>query len=466
MKASKFSVDKNSVFYEVFDSRSSIIKNSGSISGTPTFRNGSGTFSSGDSVSYGQKIKSVKTISFYVTLDTGTEDILDFDGGTHTITVSGGTISANGFSTPIICVDGDETSTITTSRSLVTVSTDTAFDVTALQIGGTFDGIIEKLEMFSDYFEEKDSNNLYSNKLYLNDERKVGDDFAIVQSLFGHKGLGVRTVYDCSGNGNDASLVQSNCLTFSGTGNVNYGDSDNFSMTDGAGNDLPFSVAFWINPSNPTLQQQNLVSKIDRGSNSTKEWSISFTSTTGCILFNCIDSTTGKINKTTLDVALTADTDYHIICVYDGSESQNGMTIYVNNVAVAQTKVNTGTYNGMNNTSCNFGVASDYTSGIKSNYYLGSIWDVRVWKNHVLTEGERTSVYGGEISVAADTLILHSPLAEGSGSVAYNVKNDALHGTITNGTWGNKQDYFHYNILNGFDFYDSGNDRYLCVWVC
>ena len=57
-----------------------------------------------------------------------------------------------------------------------------------------------------------------------------------------------------------------------------------------------------------------------------------------------------------------------------------------------------------------------------------------------------------------DALIIHYPLAEGAGLVAYDASGNDNHGTITAtevAFWANNQDLYHYNLLNGFDRFDD-----------
>ena len=93
----------------------------------------------------------IKTAEFWLYLNSDTEDIMDFDGGTHTIEVSGGTLSATGFDTPTIYVDGVATTSIGTGAwHYVAVTTDTGFTASALKIGKEttyLDGFIDEVRI-------------------------------------------------------------------------------------------------------------------------------------------------------------------------------------------------------------------------------------------------------------------------------------------------------------------------------
>lgn len=120
-------------FAETFESTALVQANQGTISSAPVFALG-GTFDGiDDEVTY-PTARSVKSVSFWIELGTTTEDVLNLSSA-HSVTVSGGTISATGFTSPTIYVNGSATSTITTARSFVTITTDTAFDADDISVG-------------------------------------------------------------------------------------------------------------------------------------------------------------------------------------------------------------------------------------------------------------------------------------------------------------------------------------------
>jgi hypothetical protein len=87
-------------------------------------------------VSVGTTVPSVQSVSFWVKPKTTTETLVDFDGGTHYISASAGTLSATGFSTPTIYVNGISGGALVANMwQHVEVTTATAFDATALIIG-------------------------------------------------------------------------------------------------------------------------------------------------------------------------------------------------------------------------------------------------------------------------------------------------------------------------------------------
>ena len=88
-----------------------------------------------DLVNVGDTNGEAKTLSFWMKPNSSSEDVIDLDGGTHSVTISNGTISANGFSSPDIFVDGvGATSIEANSWHHVTIRTDTAIDASNVQI--------------------------------------------------------------------------------------------------------------------------------------------------------------------------------------------------------------------------------------------------------------------------------------------------------------------------------------------
>jgi hypothetical protein len=109
---------------------------------------------SNEYVSIGDTNINLNAVSFWINADAATDDIIDLDGGTHTVTVSSGTIVANGFSSPTIYVDGEEAAAITTGNwHHVLIKTDTAFEASNLnvaRIGSSyFDGKLDDVRIYN-----------------------------------------------------------------------------------------------------------------------------------------------------------------------------------------------------------------------------------------------------------------------------------------------------------------------------
>lgn len=119
-----------------------------------------------------EAIYNIKSVSFWIYLDNTSKDIIDFDGGSHSIEVSLGILTATGWSSPTIYVDGVVTTTITGSTwHHVTVTTSAAFNGTAIKIGSetTFvDGKFADLLIWNNTLTISEISNLCNNKTYIN----------------------------------------------------------------------------------------------------------------------------------------------------------------------------------------------------------------------------------------------------------------------------------------------------------
>lgn len=105
-------------------------------------------------VTAGSTVTGVQTVSFWVNPKTTTESIMDFDGGTHKITVASGVVTATGFAgTTVIYVNGKATSTLSANTwSHIEITTTTSFNATSLKIGYDnstyFNGFIDDVKIY------------------------------------------------------------------------------------------------------------------------------------------------------------------------------------------------------------------------------------------------------------------------------------------------------------------------------
>ena len=106
-----------------------------------------------DYVDVGDISYNINTISFWLKADSLTEDIIDLDGGTHTVQISGGNASSTGFVSPSVYVDGIEKTALDTDWHHILIMTDTVIDANDFDIGriGTsyFDGKIDEVKVWN-----------------------------------------------------------------------------------------------------------------------------------------------------------------------------------------------------------------------------------------------------------------------------------------------------------------------------
>ncbi|MCK5018678.1 MAG: hypothetical protein KAS32_16575 [Candidatus Peribacteraceae bacterium] len=79
----------------------------------------------------GQTTKTIELVAYI----SGDGKLIDLDGGTHTIEVSGGNLVAGGFASPTYYVDGVAAATVATGWHHLMVTTDTGISVSDLDIG-------------------------------------------------------------------------------------------------------------------------------------------------------------------------------------------------------------------------------------------------------------------------------------------------------------------------------------------
>ena len=162
-----------------------------------------------------------------------------------------------------------------------------------------------------------------------------------------------------------------------------------FSFTDGV-NDLPFSIAFWVKFDAQAIAAA-LISK--RNSANKREWQLFNTSGTGIFVFDVMNPTT-SLMRITVNSPFTNSIWYHVVATYDGSKTKEGMTLYIDTVSVgARSEI--GTYTGMvaDIEDVTIGAGS-YSPSITS--LNGSMDEVKVYKNRVLTADEILNMYNLE----------------------------------------------------------------------
>ena len=120
------------------------------ISGMCLYFNGSSS-----NIGVGATAPGIQSVSVWVKPDSVTSSaLIDLDSGTHKITVSNGTISASGFSSPTIYVNGVVSSTLSAGTwQFVTVTTDADFDATSITLGRSsstyFAGYIDEVRIYT-----------------------------------------------------------------------------------------------------------------------------------------------------------------------------------------------------------------------------------------------------------------------------------------------------------------------------
>lgn len=167
-------------------------------------------------------------------------------------------------------------------------------------------------------------------------------------------------IRDESRNGHDMDLqgdadvttghIGLGAIILDGTGDfASLADHDDFSFTDGAGNDDPFSICGWFFVDDVTTGAiQALVSKWSAANG---EW-IFYVGQTGLLTLQLIDADSGPswIGRSFQLVDLTHGGQWiHVAATYSGNNASSGIKLYVNGVRVDTDNVQDGSYGGMVN---------------------------------------------------------------------------------------------------------------------
>lgn len=184
---------------------------------------------------------------------------------------------------------------------------------------------------------------------------------------------------------NAASSSDVDCFaTVDGNGEISYSVDHKF--TDGS-NDLPFSISFWVRPSN-VASTQYLITRAETSTN--RSWEILIDA--GVLRVTLLGSIARFIQSETSIAVMTSGTWQHVVITYDGSESAGGIKIYRNGLLQAMTtssSVFPSAYLGMVDVDYPTVIGSRRTSGgFSADDYRGLIYGIAIWKNRVLSSNE------------------------------------------------------------------------------
>ena len=121
-------------------------------------------------------------------------------------------------------------------------------------------------------------------------------------------------------------------------------DSDAFSFTDGS-TDKPFSMSAWVLVGDISTDNGPFITKINFTASTATEYL--FKQANGKVqmfMYDTSKSTSGHAIRALANAtSLTSDTWHHVVVTYDGSNSQNGITLYTDGSETASTKTATQT---------------------------------------------------------------------------------------------------------------------------
>jgi len=254
-------IELGMMYKETFGSLAGIASNvyvPGTVNGSPTVASNEITLDGiTDFITLDEVEQSIKTVSFWIEAVVTTEDIIDLDGGTHTIKTTAGTLSAPGFDTPSIYVDGEISTTVDTNWRHVVITTDTAIDSSNVLIGkitNFFEGKMKDVRLYNRALSATEVATLFTNGgAYYRSYRYITPTYSTFDLLGTEKLFLFNSVSDWSVARNDltnnGSVVISEAntgtemqkFTFDGTSNYLSSSDTDFNIT---GDQI--TVGMWI----------------------------------------------------------------------------------------------------------------------------------------------------------------------------------------------------------------------------
>jgi len=141
-------------------------------------------------------------------------------------------------------------------------------------------------------------------------------------------------------------------ITAGQTDHVKVLDSDDFSFTDGASNDEPFSISAWVYVENASGGDNGpFVSKATVGGATPTEYIFKHESGRLRAFLYSGSGFGNSVNIFANSAGITNSTWHNVVMTYDGSNTGAGVTFYVDASPQAATVSTSGTYSGMTNTS-------------------------------------------------------------------------------------------------------------------
>lgn len=175
----------------------------------------------------------------------------------------------------------------------------------------------------------------------------------------------------------DQAGILNRCYQYVNPDYVEWGDTDDFSFTDG--NDLPFSISLWMNPANTTGNKW-IWNK--RGGSDQLEYQFYMIGNELYALLYSEDN--AAIYLATYVASMTTGWQ-HIVFTYDGNGLVGGLKTYRNTVLQSVTDASAGSYVGMANGDSVALLGAPSWNPV-SNGFVGYIDQTAIWKNRGLDQ--------------------------------------------------------------------------------
>lgn len=395
-------------------------------------------FDGNDYVSVSNTINSVKSVSFWVKPTTNSQYFIDFDNGSHYIYASSGTVSAYGFSSPTIYVNGVANGTLNANQwNHILVTTDTGFSATALKFGqqgsNYLTGFLDEVKIYSyarstnqvkaDYVAGKSGAGLAKGAaVVMGTSKEKAGGINLNDGLVGYWKMDEASwngtsgeVIDSSGNGNHGTAYNGANTTGGKFGNGGSFDGSNdyvrFSSSTGLPTSLSVTISFWAKPNTTSLS-----GIFDTYPNNVNAFRIY--DPEGGIQLRSLGFGEGMAYQS----FITANTYQNVTIIAKTSGTTTIIELYVNGIfKTSKSYTSIATIGFVNLT---FGMINT-----TSTPYNGILDEVRIY-NRALSPAEVRALYEW-----APGPVAHFKLDDGSGTSAIDSSGFGRTGSIINALW-------------------------------
>lgn len=207
---------------------------------------------------------------------------------------------------------------------------------------------------------------------------------------------------------------------------VRIPDHNDFSFTDGAGNDEPFTIIAWVNFDDAT---SSTIAGKHQAAGDNLEWYFKTNATDNLTLI-LFHNTGGQYIGRETDVITGYEGSWiHVAATYDGSETSAGINIYINGVDADTTTTDALPYTGMTNRGENVHLGAYNVGAV--NFLDGGMAEVKVYSAE-LTPARIVSDYVGSHSSA--NLIAYWKIDDGAGN-PQDSSGNAHHANANDADW-------------------------------
>ena len=252
----------------------------------------------------------------------------------------------------------------------------------------------------------------------------------------GSTDAGAVVVYDSGAWRTFANEVSSFSNTYSvdldGTNDyIDCGGVSDFGFTDGAGNDSAFSISAWVK-----LDAARIQRIVDKSGTTQSSRSYLFGTDGDSKLSIFLGPGTGNYLYIREATALSTGTWHHIVCTYDGSNTEGGLTLYRAGLEITPQLLSSGSYAGLPSTSETLKIGR---LNLNSSVMNGLVDEVAVF-DYELTSAQVASLSSTDNTQPADISSLN-PLGwwrmgdndGGTGTTITDQGSGGNNGTLTNG---------------------------------